>query len=287
MTPQAKATEGHVKGVPLSSMLQIVEQDRKTCTLEVVLGLEKGFIYFEDGRVVHAETGSKSAIDAIYELVNWGDEVEIHLKPDCEPVARTIDRPLSRLLLEGFARHDESRRDLTLLSSEPFEEAASDAAATDRQIHPFAAEEGSGDEADLSLRPETHEEPEMKQLQDILDAFRDEVPEFISTDLVNIDSGLSIGGTSTDPEFDASLASASYAEVVKANRRALEFLGLGAESTEDVLITTDRVYILIRMLGGEYYHLLAITRKGNLGLARAIMKRSEAALLKSIGGLSG
>ena len=122
----------------------------------------------------------------------------------------------------------------------------------------------------------------MSVLQQELDKFRDEVPEFVSTDMVNIESGLSIGGATIDPDFDASVASACYAEVVKLNRRALELLGLGANSTEDLLVTTKKVNILVRMLGGEYCHVLAISRKANLGLARAIMKKYEQVLLEAV-----
>ncbi|MGF1465998.1 MAG: hypothetical protein ACFCGT_07675 [Sandaracinaceae bacterium] len=119
-----------------------------------------------------------------------------------------------------------------------------------------------------------------------IERFRAEVPSFVSTDVVNVGSGMSIGGGSIDPAFDATVASASYAEVVKSNRRALELLGLGADTTEDILITTERVYILIRMLGTQYYHGLAIGRDGNLGLSRVIMKKYEAIFLRELQALA-
>ena len=120
----------------------------------------------------------------------------------------------------------------------------------------------------------------------IIDEFRAEVPAFVSTDIVHIDSGMSIGGGSVDPGFDATVASASYAEVVKSNRRALELLGLDPHSTEDILITTDRVYLLIRLLGTEHYHGLAIGRDGNLGLCRAIIKKYAGRFLEELAKLS-
>ena len=43
--------------------------------------------------------------------------------------------------------------------------------------------------------------------------------------------------------------------------------------------------MLIRMLGPEYYHVLAVNRKGNLGLARAIMKKHQPRLLRAISDL--
>jgi predicted regulator of Ras-like GTPase activity (Roadblock/LC7/MglB family) len=120
----------------------------------------------------------------------------------------------------------------------------------------------------------------MKKIEDILARFMEEVPQFIATDCVNIDSGLSVGGsTSIDPKFDASLASACYSEVVKSNGRALDLLGIGAHTVEDILITTRDAYILLRVIGKEHYVSLVITRRGTLGLARAILKKHEPALL--------
>lgn len=110
-------------------------------------------------------------------------------------------------------------------------------------------------------------------LNSVIADFRTEVEHFISTDIVNIASGMSIGGAAVDPNFDASLASAAYADVVKANRRALDLLGLGADSCEDILITTNNAFLLIRLLGSEHYLGVAVGRKATLGLARAIMKK--------------
>jgi predicted regulator of Ras-like GTPase activity (Roadblock/LC7/MglB family) len=126
-------------------------------------------------------------------------------------------------------------------------------------------------------------ETTMNRLETVLSELRDQVPEFVATDLVNLESGLSIGGSSADPSFDASAASASFGEVVRANLRALELLGMDATSTEDILITTARVNILLRMLGRNYYHCLAISKKGSLGFARAVMKKFEPPLLAALG----
>ena len=85
-----------------------------------------------------------------------------------------------------------------------------------------------------------------------------------------------------DPEFDATVASASYAEVVKTQTRAMQLLGMDPGSTEDILITTRSTYILIRLLGCDYYHCLAVGKDGNLGLARMIMRKYEPIFLDRI-----
>lgn len=120
-------------------------------------------------------------------------------------------------------------------------------------------------------------------LHEAIDRFRAEVNAFVSTDIVDIQSGMSIGGGSIDPNFDATVASASYAEVVKSNARALKLLGIDPVSTEDILITTKHAYLMIRLLGTQYYHGLAISRDGgNLGLARIIMKKYAPVFLDAI-----
>lgn len=124
----------------------------------------------------------------------------------------------------------------------------------------------------------------MNPLPELIDEFREQVPGFISTDVVEIQSGMSIGGGSIDPEFDSEMASASYAEVVKSNRRALEFLGLPETASEDLLITTQDSYLLLREIGTDYYHGLAISKEGNLGMARMLMKRYAPKILEAIEG---
>ncbi len=120
----------------------------------------------------------------------------------------------------------------------------------------------------------------------IIDKFRSEIPEFVSTDIVEIETGLSVGGGSIFPDtFNSSVASALYAELVKANERALEALGgePNVGVVEDFLITTSKSYILILIYPNKkYYHGLAITRQGNLAFARIVMKKFQPEIIKAL-----
>jgi predicted regulator of Ras-like GTPase activity (Roadblock/LC7/MglB family) len=118
------------------------------------------------------------------------------------------------------------------------------------------------------------------KVEELLKLFQAEVPEFVSTDVVNIEEGMSVGGGSIDPNFDSSVASAYYANVTKAMIKAIEAIDPGLEA-EDLLITTEGIYILIRLLGDKgYYHGLAITKKGNLGIARVVMKKYKQKIIE-------
>lgn len=121
-----------------------------------------------------------------------------------------------------------------------------------------------------------------RDLQSVLEELRREVDHLVATHVVDVESGMALGGLTTDPSFDSGAAAASYANVVKANSAALYFLGLDAYATEDIVVTTRTLYILIRMLGPRHYHSVAMSRQGSLGLARSIMSSYAARLMYAI-----
>ncbi|MBP7733550.1 MAG: hypothetical protein KA140_07310 [Caldisericia bacterium] len=122
----------------------------------------------------------------------------------------------------------------------------------------------------------------MSKLDDVLTDFRNEIDGFVSTDIVGITDGISIAGGSIIPNFDSSVASAEFAAVTNSSMRALR--SLGNDKLEDILFTTDNLYIIVRIFSGsEYYHGLAINKaNGNLGRSRLIMKNFEHKILEAM-----
>jgi predicted regulator of Ras-like GTPase activity (Roadblock/LC7/MglB family) len=110
----------------------------------------------------------------------------------------------------------------------------------------------------------------MSQIDDILQEVQGELGmDFVSTDVVGMD-GLSIGGIVTDPNFDASAASARFAMVMQLARRVAGKIGMG--EVDDSLVTTGQSYILTRFLGdGSYYWGLVVTSDAVLGMVRMVM----------------
>jgi predicted regulator of Ras-like GTPase activity (Roadblock/LC7/MglB family) len=125
----------------------------------------------------------------------------------------------------------------------------------------------------------------MSDLSSVLKDLQGDVNGFVSTDVVDVESGMSMGGVSADPDFDGSVAAAAFSDVVKAYQRAFELLELDPDSIQDILGTTDELFILTRLLGDEglYYHGMAITKDGNLALARKMMERYEEPIIDAIG----
>ena len=110
----------------------------------------------------------------------------------------------------------------------------------------------------------------MTKLEQLLQSVRSELGmDFVSTDVVGMD-GLSIAGGSIDPNFDATAASARFAMVVKLGAKVASKMDMGA--VDDILVTTNGVYILARFIGdGSYYWGLAVTRDATLGMVRMLM----------------
>ena len=105
----------------------------------------------------------------------------------------------------------------------------------------------------------------------------------IGVALVDYTSGLTLGVLGGSPTLDMNVAAAGNTDVVRAKVRTLEMLGL-TDSIEDILITLDTQYHLIRLLqarrGSEALFLyLALSKsRANLGLARHQLRRIESDL---------
>ncbi len=95
--------------------------------------------------------------------------------------------------------------------------------------------------------------------------------------LVDYESGLCLA-TAGNPGFDLELAAAGNAEVVRAKKKIRDKLGL-QDKIEDILITLDGQYHLIRMVGTTMFLYVALDRaKSNLAMAR----RELAAIEKNL-----
>lgn len=116
----------------------------------------------------------------------------------------------------------------------------------------------------------------MATIEEILGKLLEEIPQFVAAECVNIESGRSLGGgnATMSPDFDPSKASAKYADLMKSNAQALQFLGVGNDDLE-VLVTTHNAYVLLHPVRWDYFVLLFLTRRATVGLARAVVKKYE------------
>jgi len=101
--------DGHVGGVSLASFLQILEQERKSCTLKVTSEEVSGSFFFEDGDLIDAECEDvvgQEAVHILLSLDNPGFKVTA-----AEDRLHRIPQPLAHLLLNAVTRIDEEKHE--------------------------------------------------------------------------------------------------------------------------------------------------------------------------------
>lgn len=77
MNDRASATERQIFGklgsVSLNDIIQLLGMSKRTATLELRRGHERGRVYFRNGQVVHATAGRYEGEESFIELLGWGD----------------------------------------------------------------------------------------------------------------------------------------------------------------------------------------------------------------------
>ncbi|GLI01070.1 hypothetical protein [Phytohabitans aurantiacus] len=101
----------------------------------------------------------------------------------------------------------------------------------------------------------------------------------IGVALVDYTSGMALGTVGGGKELDLTVAAAGNTDVVRAKLRAMELLAL-KETIEDILITLDTQYHLIRPLTGRagkglFIYLALNKARANLAMARHQLRSIE------------
>ncbi|CAL9342414.1 MULTISPECIES: hypothetical protein [unclassified Streptomyces] len=97
--------------------------------------------------------------------------------------------------------------------------------------------------------------------------------------LVDYTSGMALGTLGGGKDLNLEVAAAGNTDVVRSKLRTMELLGL-KEEIEDILITLNSQYHLIRLLKGRggnglFLYLVLDSSRANLAMARHQMRRIE------------
>ncbi len=98
---------GQVQGISLSTLLQMLEAEHRSCTLLITAKSNSGTIHLADGRLITAKTDKLSGKAAALVLLNWKNvTIDIDYRPTSIPVE--INESLMGLLLESGQFMDET-----------------------------------------------------------------------------------------------------------------------------------------------------------------------------------
>ncbi len=106
---RADVVRGRMSAVPLATLLQLMQLERKTCALLVRSGPRKGRLHFLSGELVNAYSFEldTDGEEAARHLLAW-DTVSIDFERSLHNHERRIDTPLETLLLEVATQRDEA-----------------------------------------------------------------------------------------------------------------------------------------------------------------------------------
>ena len=103
----ARTSKGHLTGISLLGFLQLLNFEKKSCTLRVTSGGRGGRIHVAEGELINADFERLQGESAVFEILSWDDcEIDVSVP---QRVDRLIQRPLHGVILEAAKDLDESR----------------------------------------------------------------------------------------------------------------------------------------------------------------------------------
>jgi len=106
-TESLEGFRGLLPKVSLADLIQLECINMRSSVLEISSGSRLGEVFIRQGRIVHAQAGSKTGLDAFVRLMQMSGG-SFHLKPFFEPAGQTIDISRDQLLLEAAFTIDEN-----------------------------------------------------------------------------------------------------------------------------------------------------------------------------------
>lgn len=247
-----QSVKGRVENISLASFLQLLELERKTCTLTVTSAGHEGRLFFRGGRLVGAESEGSEGSDAALEIVTW-EHADVEISDVCPFDGPEVEGGLRFLLLEGMRLKDERERH----APRPPGVAQETDAAIDALLS-----SGAGTEREA-------EDPRASEaIRDALEQGR-ALAGSLATLLVETATGGLIAAAIGAKGVDLEVAAAATAELVRQKPRVEQRMGL-KDAVEEVLLTSTRRYYLLRPLGeGDRRFLLLVLDRKQADLAAA------------------
>lgn len=108
--------ESQIRGIPLSTFLQILEIEKKTCTVVVSSRGQVGEISFRNGHIQHARLGTGEGKEALFAMLSMSDHLLRIV--DRYEARGSMGASLASLLMEWSVRADHLRRQLAISPEE-------------------------------------------------------------------------------------------------------------------------------------------------------------------------
>ncbi len=258
----AASSQGFIQGITLPTFLQLVEMEKKTCTLNISSHGTTGRLFFRKGEFLDAETPVSSGEDAAYDIVCW-ENAQIEIDPICRKKSKRIQAPLQHIIMDGFRRKDESERRGTVTGGDTLEETAG---------------------LDILASAKTTElnKEEVMALEKHLAGLK-EVKGFKAAGIMNY-TGEMLATESSDPNIDLDLVGATFNDIFRSAHEASKKIGLDA--CKETTISTPKGTVVMRCSGVDaksHFHLIGIiAADGNQALMKMQIEKIVPAVMDEL-----
>ncbi len=253
----AQRVRGRMENISLASFLQLLEIERKTCTLQISTAGREGRLFFRGGQLVGADTdgvsGPEAGQEAALEIVTW-EHADVEISDVCEVSGPEIEGGLRFLLMEGMRLKDEQERD----EPRPLGIGQETDAAIEALLSPGAS------------RPQREEEDPAaaETIREALERGR-AIEGSLATLIVETATGEMVAAAIGSKGIDLEVAAAATAEFARQKPHVERTLGV-KDAVEQVLLTSTRRYYLLKPIGsGESWFLLLVLDRGKADLKAA------------------
>jgi len=105
-----------------------------------------------------------------------------------------------------------------------------------------------------------------------------DLPDLLAVSVMDLKAGTLLATYHIGGKLNPAKAAAYNAEVIRQNQLALPALGLADEAVEDILITLNSQWHILRLLpdNRHFVHLMVNRRDTNLGIAREVVRSRTA-----------
>jgi CheY-like chemotaxis protein len=255
---------GALGGVTLAGLLQLLELERRSCTVRVLARGASGRVFLDRGQVVGSTHDGLQGMEALCHVLSWPDP-RIELGPP-QSVAHGEPMSLQEALLEAARRSDEHARDEQAVAPDPL--------SLSFDPEPIAIAITPPQPTTTPTARETaREEMDMAGITESINAAMS-IQGAIAAALVDYESGMCLGSRANG--FPIEVAAAGNTDVVRAKLRVMKDLGITGRIS-DILITLDaQFHLLVPLRQGNLFLYMAIDRAtGNLALARLKLTEIE------------
>ncbi len=263
--------KSYLKGITLPAFLQLVEAERKTCTLKVVSKGKAGFLCFRDGQLLEAATGTERGEAAAYSILSW-DDPAIEINNICKVTTNNIGKALNHIVMEGFRLKDERKRTAAAPGAA--------APANGARVSSLTALAPAMPAPAPSAPAPSGDDGEPKRTEDRMASIRTILTEFTKLQgvsavcLVGRDGFLldSIANRGVDTEMIGAIASSGYG--------ASESMGkqLGKGSMTMSMAEFERGPVMFSPVGDDSLIVIIAEKEANLGMIRLKLKKEVQAL---------